>query len=196
MWEFIIHTFGKKLNSVALDMISSFLNSFFPFRILQNLLHIGTEEHVYRSLFGEHQSPGKKTFFFPGKDPFVNWFCITKLMFCFSASSSNFFSFTRFIDLSPAQLSAMMLKGLVFRWASQESDLVTLVGSYYDRNRSCWNFRSPQFSVQVDAFLFSFQVISLSFSFKRNKRSSPSAFLGPETEKRKVSYLNSNREPY
>lgn len=73
-----------------LFVLSGILGSTFPSksRILHNLLHIGTEEHVYRSLFGEHHS---------------------------TSSSSNFFSFTRFIDLSPAQLSAMMLKGLVFR---------------------------------------------------------------------------------
>ena len=51
------------------------------------------------------------------------------------------------------------------------------------------------FQRKLMSFLFSFQAISLSFAFERNKRSSPSAFLGPETE-RQVSSFNSNREAY
>lgn len=54
---------------------------------------------------------------------------------------------------------------------------------------------SLNFQHKLMSFLFSFQAISLSFAFKRNKRSSSSAFLGPETE-RQVSSFNSNREAY
>lgn len=39
------------------------------------------------------------------------------VFYIFPAPASDCFSFLKFINLSPAQLSAMMLKGLVFRWA-------------------------------------------------------------------------------
>ena len=39
------------------------------------------------------------------------------VFYIFSAPASDCFSFLKFINLSPEQLSAMMLKGLVFRWA-------------------------------------------------------------------------------
>ena len=39
------------------------------------------------------------------------------VFYTFSAPASDCFSFLKFINLSPEQLSAMMLKGLVFRWA-------------------------------------------------------------------------------
>ena len=39
------------------------------------------------------------------------------VFYIFPAPASDCFSFLKFINLSPEQLSAMMLKGLVFRWA-------------------------------------------------------------------------------
>ena len=39
------------------------------------------------------------------------------IFFIFPAPASDCFSFLKFINLSPEELSAMMLKGLVFRWA-------------------------------------------------------------------------------